>query len=60
MPYFVARSMAPSTTVVINQRAQFKPTNHALHIVLTLLTGGLWLLVYIPLAISHGIANSHR
>ena len=28
--------------------------NHALHIILTLLTGGLWLFVYIPLLINHG------
>jgi ribosomal protein L37E len=28
-----------------------RPFNHALHIILSLFTGGLWLLVYIPLYI---------
>lgn len=27
--------------------------NHVLHIILTILTGGLWLFVYIPILISY-------
>ena len=39
-------SAAASTTVVVSAR---KPLNHALHIILSICTGGLWLLVYLPL-----------
>lgn len=28
--------------------------NHGLHIVLTVLTGGLWLFVYVPVLMKHG------
>lgn len=28
--------------------------NHALHIILTFLTGGLWLFVYVPILLKHG------
>lgn len=50
--------VAPS--IVINQRAQYRATNHVAHVILSLLTGGLWLFVYIPLVITRSVANSHR
>lgn len=28
--------------------------NHALHIILSIVTGGLWLFIYIPILIEHG------
>lgn len=31
--------------------------NHALHIILTILTGGLWLIVYIPLLLKQSALN---
>lgn len=34
-----------------------KPVNHILHIILSVLTGGLWLLVYIPILIRYGRRN---
>ena len=45
-----------SQNVFMNATSAFAPNglrsfNHLLHIVLTVLTGGLWLLVYIPLYI---------
>lgn len=34
-----------------------KPVNHILHIILSVLTGGLWLFVYIPILIRYGRRN---
>lgn len=31
-----------------------KPVNHVLHIILTILTAGIWLIVYIPILIADG------
>jgi len=39
----------PQQTVIVNQRKQ---VNHALHLILTLLTCGLWLPVWIIVAIA--------
>jgi hypothetical protein len=34
--------------------------NHPLHIILCLLTGGLWLIVYIPLLLKQGEVRKQR
>lgn len=34
-----------------------KPVNHILHLILSVLTGGLWLFVYVPLLIRYGRRN---
>lgn len=41
-----ASSSAAASVAVTSAK---KPLNHALHIILTVCTGGLWLLVYVPL-----------
>ena len=37
--------------------ARKKGTNHILHLLLTLLTGGLWLLIWILCGISNGLSS---
>ena len=39
--------------------APVKPVNHALHIILTVLTLGGWLFVYIPILIVNGHKAKH-
>lgn len=34
--------------------------NHALHLVLCLVTGGLWLFVYIPILVKHSAEMKQR
>lgn len=34
-----------------------KPVNHILHIILSIITGGLWLFVYVPILIRAGRRN---
>lgn len=37
-----------------------KKVNHVLHIILTVLTFGLWLLVYIPILIGQSVRNKRE
>lgn len=37
-----------------NAQPIVKPVNHALHVILTILTAGAWLLVYVPILLVHG------
>ena len=58
-PAQVVNVAAPAPAPIVNvtnvQRASFRRTAHVFHLLLTLLTGGLWLIVYLPLVISrHG------
>lgn len=53
---FVSGLPAPVTVNVIN-RASYRQTHHVAHAILTLLTGGLWLVVWIPRAIGNGRVN---
>ena len=39
--------------------APVKPVNHALHIILSILTLGAWLFVYVPILIVHGHKAKH-
>ena len=55
--YGPPQQAAPQPIIINNSQSSEKrkpKLNHPLHIILSILTGGLWLIVYVPLLIFKG------